>query len=50
MIEVEARGGGVDVQIRRENPMKGVSGVLTLNAVLSGVVRARGTAPGMVIC
>lgn len=50
IIEVEARGGGVDVKIRRENPMKGVSGVLTLSAVLSGVVRARGTAPGLAIC
>lgn len=50
IIEVEARGGGVTVQVRRENPMKGVSGVLTLSAVLAGVVRARGTAPGMAIC
>lgn len=50
IIEVEARGGGVDVVIRRENPMKGVSGVLTLTAVLSGVVRARGTTTGLTIC
>ncbi len=48
--EVEARGSGVDVVIRRENPMKGVSGVLTLTAVLSSVIRARGTAPGLTIC
>jgi len=50
VIEVEARGSGVEVKIRRENPMKGVSGVLTLTAVLAGVVRARGTAPGLTIC
>ncbi|MFH1571899.1 MAG: aspartate dehydrogenase domain-containing protein [Gemmatimonadota bacterium] len=50
IIEVEARGGGVAIQVRRENPMKGVSGVLTLAAVLGGVVRARGTAPGLAVC
>ena len=28
IIEVEARGGGVEISIRRENPMMGVSGVM----------------------
>lgn len=50
IIELEASGGGVEVRIRRENPMQGVSGVLTLTAVLSGVIRARGMAPGLTIC
>ena len=50
IIELEARGRGVDVSVRRENPMKGVSGVLTLTSVLASVTRTRGASPGITIC
>ena len=50
IIEIEARGGGVEVSIRRENPMAGVSGVLTLMSVLASIGRARGTQPGLRVC
>jgi len=50
IIELEARGGGVDVSVRRENPMKGVSGVLTLTSVLASMTRTKGAAPGVTIC
>ncbi len=47
IIEITARGDGVDVTIRRENPMAGVSGLLTLMSVLSSVCRAKATQPGL---
>lgn len=50
IIDITARGGGVDVNIRRENPMAGVSGVLTLMSVLSSVGRAKGLQPGLRVC
>lgn len=50
IIEVEARGGGVEISIRRENPMKGVSGVMTLVSTLASIGRAKGDAPGLRVC
>ena len=44
IIEIEARGQGVEIQIRRSNPMKGVTGVFTLVSTLASICRA--TAPG----
>ena len=50
IIELEAAGGGVLVHVHRENPMKGVSGVLTQTAVLASITRARTAPPGVVVC
>jgi aspartate dehydrogenase len=50
VIQLEARGGGVAVSVRRENPMKGVSGKLTLTAVLASVTRTRTAPAGMSLC
>jgi len=50
IIELEAAGSGVAVQVRRENPMKGVSGVLTQTAALASITRARTAPPGVVVC
>ena len=50
IIVVRARGGGVEVEVRRENPMKGVSGVFTLVATLASVGRACGPGAGLRIC
>ena len=50
IIEVEARGGGVEISIRRENPMKGVSGVMTLMSTLASIGRAKGDMPGLRVC
>lgn len=50
IIEITARGDGVDVTIRRENPMAGVSGLLTLMSVLSSVCRAKARRPGLCVC
>ena len=50
IIEVEARGGGVEISIRRANPMKGVSGVMTLVSTLASIGRAKGDSPGLRVC
>ena len=50
IIEVEARGGGVEICIRRENPMKGVSGVMTLMSTLASIGRAKAGGPGLRVC
>jgi aspartate dehydrogenase len=44
-IEIVAHGQGVSLRIERVNPLKGVSGVLTLNSVLSALCRAKGATP-----
>lgn len=41
IIEVTASGAGVALRIERSNPLKGVSGVLTLRSVLGCVQRAK---------
>ena len=48
VIELSARGRGVEIDIRRANPMQGVSGVLTLLSSLASIGRASG--PGIPIC
>ena len=50
ILEVEARGQGVEVVIRRSNPMKGVSGVFTLVAALASICRAKAPEAGLQIC
>ena len=50
IIEVEARGGGVEISIRRANPMMGVSGVMTLMSTLASIGRAKGDMPGLRVC
>ena len=50
IIVVRARGGGVEVEVRRENPMNGVSGVFTLVATLASIGRACGPGAGLRIC
>jgi aspartate dehydrogenase len=50
VIEVTARGRGVQMRIERSNPLKGVSGVFTLNSTLSAIHRAKGARGAMQIC
>lgn len=50
IIELKARGGGVEVSIRRENPMQGVSGVMTLMSSLASIGRAKAVQPGLRVC
>ena len=50
IIELEARGGGIAVQIRRANPMQGVSGVFTLISTLASIGRAKAAKSGLRIC
>lgn len=50
IIELEARGDGVEVRVWRANPMKGVSGVMTLLSTLASVGRAKAVQPGLRIC
>jgi aspartate dehydrogenase len=50
VIEITARGNGVAMNIQRSNPLKGVSGVFTLNSTLAAVCRAKGTSGAMQIC
>ena len=50
IIDVEARGRGVEIKVRRENPMVGVSGVFTLVACLASIGRACAPGSGLRIC
>jgi hypothetical protein len=50
VIELTAKGKGVAMKIERSNPLKGVSGVFTLNATLAAVCRAKGPGGAMQIC
>ncbi len=50
IIEIEARGQGVEIQIRRSNPMKGVTGVFTLVSTLASICRAKAPGAGVQIC
>jgi predicted dinucleotide-utilizing enzyme len=50
VIEITAHGKGVAMKIERSNPLKGVSGVFTLNSTLAAVCRAKGAAGAMQIC
>jgi aspartate dehydrogenase len=50
VIEITARGKGVAMKIERSNPLKGVSGVFTLNSTLAAVCRAKGPGGAMQVC
>ena len=50
VIEISARGSGVAMRIERSNPLKGVSGVFTLNSTLAAVCRAKGPGGAIQIC
>jgi aspartate dehydrogenase len=50
VIEISARGKGVAMRIERSNPLKGVSGVFTLNSTLAAVCRAKGQGGALRIC
>jgi aspartate dehydrogenase len=50
VIELSARGKGVEMKIERSNPLKGVSGVFTLHSTLAAIARAKGAAGAMQIC
>ncbi|MEE2658648.1 MAG: aspartate dehydrogenase domain-containing protein [Candidatus Latescibacterota bacterium] len=50
IIELEAQGSGVEVKVLRENPMKGVSGVMTLMSCLASIGRAKAGKPGLRVC
>jgi aspartate dehydrogenase len=49
IIEIEAEGGGNRIHILRTNPIKGVSGKLTLLSVLDSVRRVHELGPGLQI-
>jgi len=42
VIEIEARGGGTQIQISRRNPIKGVTGKLTILSVLESIKNVLG--------
>jgi predicted dinucleotide-utilizing enzyme len=50
VIELTAQGQGVAMRIERSNPLKGVSGVFTLNSTLAAITRAKGSGRTMQIC
>jgi aspartate dehydrogenase len=50
VIEITAKGKGVAMKIERSNPLKGVSGVFTLNSTLAAITRAKGAGGAMQIC
>jgi aspartate dehydrogenase len=50
VIEIAAQGKGVAMKIERSNPLKGVSGVFTLNSTLAAITRAKGSGAAMQIC
>ena len=50
VIEITAQGKGVSMKIERSNPLKGVSGVFTLNSTLAAITRAKGSGGALQIC
>ena len=50
VIELTAQGKGMAMRIERSNPLKGVSGVFTLNSTLAAITRAKGAGGAMQIC
>lgn len=49
IIEIEAEGAGNRIHILRTNPIKGVSGMLTLMSVLESIRRVQEAGPGLQI-
>ncbi len=50
VIELSARGGDVALRIERSNPLKGVSGVLTMRSILGCIQRAKAPGVSFQIC
>ena len=50
LIELSAKGQGVEIDIRRANPMQGVSGVMTLLSSLASICRVKAPGAGLQIC
>ncbi len=50
IIAVEAHGQGVDLRVKRTNPMQGVSGVFTLVSMLASIGRAKAQQTGLRVC
>lgn len=50
VIEIEARGEGVEMKIQRANKLKGVSGVFTLAATFGAILRARSKTAYLQVC
>ena len=50
VIEIDARGGGTSIHIERKNPIKGVTGKLTLLSVFESIKNALGLKTGLSIC
>lgn len=46
-MEILARGNGVEMRLQRRNPLKGVTGVMTVRSLLGSVLRAK--APGLAV-
>jgi aspartate dehydrogenase len=50
VIEIEAKGEGVEMKIQRANKLKGVSGVFTLAATFGAILRARSKTSHLQVC
>jgi aspartate dehydrogenase len=50
VIEITARGKGVEMKFECSNPLEGISGVFTLNSTLAAITRAKGSGGAMQIC
>ena len=50
VIEIRAQGGGVSIQIERRNPMKGVTGKLTILSVVESIKNVFDLGEGVKIC
>ena len=50
IIEIDAKGGGTSIHIERRNPIKGVTGKLTILSVLESIKSALGSNSEMITC
>ena len=50
VIEIDAKGGGTVIHIERRNPIKGVTGKLTILSIYQSIVNAMGDSGSMVSC
>lgn len=50
VLEIYARGGGVDLELKRSAAIKGVSGVATLRSVMKSIASTVAGGPGMQFC
>lgn len=49
VIEIEARGNGVELIVSRRNPLAGVSGILTQRSALGCILRVNGQGPVAIV-